>query len=796
LENVGYTARHHTFFEMLGNFSFGDYFKKTAIELAWEFLTQHLNLSPQKLWITVHKDDHEAKSIWLDDIGVDPSRFSMLGDKDNYWSMGETGPCGPCSEIFYDHGENIFGSPPGTPDEEGDRYIEIWNLVFMQYDRDVNGKLHPLPSPSVDTGMGLERISAIMQGKHNNYEIDLFEALISDISRHFLSIIPLEKLNIHSVRVIADHIRSCSFLILDGILPSNEGRGYVLRRIIRRAIRHGHQLGVKNAFFYKIYDALSQIMGKTYPELCEQANKVKAILQQEEKQFSRTLEQGLKLLNTVISDLKTENKTMISGKVLFKLYDTYGFPMDLTADIAREHALSIDEKGFSHCMAQQQARARNHHQFSSKNTSILSLDFKTSFLGYSSLTHEAELIAIIVKNEKHQTLSSSNDALLVLNQTVFYAESGGQVGDKGILKTAKGAVFKVTNTKKINQTIVHHGQLLQGELTLFTPIMAYVDSTQRQATANNHSATHLLQATLKRFLGLHVEQKGAYCDEERLRFDFSHSQALTQKQLFEIEHCVNDVIRKNYHVKTKISTLEQAKKEGITFLSAEKYSEQVRVLSIASFSVELCGGTHVHQTGNIGCFKIINEQGVASGIRRIEAVTGKKAIQTMQIQTQTHALLSEQLKTPPHLLNEKLTQYLEHSKLQEKTIEQLNQRWMKILIEQLLKKAILMNHVKYISAEIEGLEPSLLRTLSEQLCQQLDSGIVLLALKGKEKIHVISVIDQELTQQYHAGKLVKAFTKKIKGKGGGRPDMAQGGGSHLAALPLALSWVSEWVKMQ
>ncbi|MGB0496138.1 MAG: alanine--tRNA ligase [Kangiellaceae bacterium] len=792
LENVGYTARHHTFFEMLGNFSFGDYFKKEAIAYAWEFLTVNLGLPAEKLWITIHEEDTEAKDIWFNDIGIDQSRFSMLGDKDNYWSMGDTGPCGPCSEIFYDHGSSVEGGPPGTPEEDGDRYIEIWNLVFMQFNRDAKGELHNLPKPSVDTGMGLERISAVMQRRHNNYDIDLFANLISYIA----DILNVKNHADQSLRVIADHIRSCSFLILDGVLPGNEGRGYVLRRIIRRAIRHGNKLGAKTRFFYLLFDGLVEQMGEAYPELHNKANLIKNTLEKEEAQFAKTLEQGMRILNQAIDEMKENSSNKIDGEILFKLYDTYGFPIDLTADIAREKNLQIDTEGFDKCMQAQKERARSANKFSVDYNDQLSIDSQTTFLGYSSLNETVNLESIIVDGGEVDAIVEGTEAALVLDKTPFYAESGGQVGDTGLIQSESGAVFEVTDTIKLDRAFIHKGILRKGTLKSNSLVETRVNSDERKNTANNHSATHLLHASLIKLLGEHVEQKGSHCDSQRLRFDFSHPSAISQQELYAIEKCVNYHIRANHTVETQVTDMESAKDLGATMLFGEKYGELVRVLSMSEFSVELCGGTHVKQTGQIGAFKIISEQGIASGIRRIEAITGENAIEYTQKQSWLISQLASSLKTDRLSLNDKVDQLILKSKSQDREIDKLKSKLSSSQGSDLLNQVQRVGDVNLLSIQVENLDAKSLRGLSDQIRNKMGSGIILLASVQGEKVSAIAVVTKDLVKRYHAGNLMRELTAKIDGKGGGRPDMAQGGGTNANALPAAISWVKEWVEAQ
>lgn len=788
LENVGYTARHHTFFEMLGNFSFGDYFKQEAIRFAWDFLTKELNLPADKLWVTVHHDDKESEDIWFNEIGVDKTRFSRLGDKDNFWAMGDTGPCGPCSEIFYDHGEGVDGGPPGSPDEDGDRYIEIWNLVFMQFNRSKSGEMTPLPKPSVDTGMGLERIAAVMQHVHNNYEIDLFARLINFVAE----VLAVKDFSNQSLRVIADHIRSCSFLILDGVLPGNEGRGYVLRRIIRRAIRHGNKLGMKDNFFHRLVEGLTNEMGEAYPELRSKQSFIAETLLKEEQQFARTLEQGMKILEQDISEL---NGTEISGDTLFKLYDTYGFPIDLTADIARERNLSIDEGGFKKRMKEQQDRARQANQFGADYNDSIETDAKTEFTGYANSQTQSEILEIIVEGGVVDAVTQGTEASIVLDKTPFYAEAGGQVGDKGVL-VAQGIEFEVKDTVKSNDAFLHRGIVRQGNLIKGERVNAKINQQERDETALNHSATHLMHAALRSVLGTHVEQKGSLVDSERLRFDFSHPVPVLEEELFKIEQLVNRHIRANHTVETTESSMDEAKKLGAMMLFGEKYGETVRVLKMSEFSVELCGGTHVKQTGDIGAFKIVSEQGIASGVRRIEAITGESAIEYTQKQGWLINQIASSLKTDRLSLNEKIEQLIVKSKHQDREIEKLKNKLSSSKGGDLLNNVIEISGVKLLAVKIDGVDAKQLRTLSDQLKDKLGSGILVLAAVNDGKINLITGVTKDLTGKYHAGNLMKELATMLDGRGGGRPDMAQGGGANVAELHNALNWVKQWVESQ
>ncbi len=788
LENVGYTARHHTFFEMLGNFSFGDYFKKEAMSYAWQFLTEVLQLPAEKLWVTVHKDDKESEAIWFNEIGIDQNRFSRLGDKDNFWSMGDTGPCGPCSEIFYDHGEDVAGGPPGSPEEDGDRYIEIWNLVFMQFNRSKNGEMTPLPKPSVDTGMGLERISAVMQHVHNNYEIDLFANLINFIAK-------LLKINDHSnqsLRVIADHIRSCSFMILDGVTPGNEGRGYVLRRIIRRAIRHGNKLGAPDNFFNKLVEGLVLVMSDAYPELKSKQAFVEDVLLKEEQQFARTLEQGMKILEQDISELKS---TQISGETLFKLYDTFGFPVDLTADIARERNLTIDETGFETCMQEQRDRARAANQFGTDYNNSVESDTQTEFLGYETSKAQSKILEIIVEGGQVDAITHGTEAAIILDKTPFYAESGGQAGDKGILR-GEGFEFEVQDTTKVQNAFLHKGIVRFGSIRKNELVEAKINQLERDETALNHSATHLMHAALRSILGEHVQQKGSLVDSQRLRFDFSHPEAVTQEELFKIEKLVNQHIRENHQIKTQVASMDDAKQLGAMMLFGEKYGDTVRVLSMSNFSVELCGGTHTSQTGNIGAFKIISEQGIASGVRRIEAITGDSAIEYTQKQGWLINQLASSLKTDRLSLSEKVEQIIIKAKQQDREIEKLKSKISSSQGGSLLDQLVKVGEIKLLAVKVEGVDAKGLRDLSDDIKTKLGSGVIALAAEIDGKISLVTAVTKDLIPRYHAGNLMKELTLKLDGRGGGRPDMAQGGGNNITELSAVLDWVKQWVSEQ
>ncbi len=789
LENVGYTARHHTFFEMLGNFSFGDYFKKEAIHYAWDFLTGVLEIPPEKLWVTVFNEDSEAEAIWLDEVGIDPKRFSRIGAKDNFWSMGDVGPCGPCSEIFYDHGEDVAGGPPGSPDEEGDRYIEIWNLVFMQYDRDKAGNLNPLPAPSVDTGMGLERIAAVVQGVHSNYEIDLFQNLL----KHVAQLAAVDDLENSSLRVIADHIRSCSFLITDGVLPSNEGRGYVLRRIIRRAIRHGYRLGIHETFFYKLVKPLVDEMGDAYPELNQAQAQVERVLKKEEERFAETLEQGMKVLESCVEKLDSR---VIPGDVVFLLYDTYGFPVDLTADYAREQGLSVDHAGFEVEMAKQRDRARAGGRFNADYDQDIDHDSQTAFTGYDTLEDQATIRGLFKQGEAVERLEQGEEGVVILDQTPFYAESGGQVGDSGIIKTSSG-IFEVVDTQKQGTDLfLHKGKVVQGHLSCDDACQPCVDQAKRRATELNHSATHLLHAALRQVLGEHVSQKGSLVNAERLRFDFAHFEPMTAQELAEVERLVNEQIRLNTSVKAEIMAKDEAVKAGAMALFGEKYGDEVRVLKIGEFSTELCGGTHVNQAGDIGLFKIISESGVASGVRRIEAVTGEAALNWMNAREQALIGVANMLKSSPENVLEKTRQLLDKNRALEKEVERLKARLASSAGGELTAQAVDVEGIKVLAVKLDDVDNKALRAMMDQLKNKLGSAAIVLATVNGDKVGLIAGVTKDQTHRIKAGDLVNAVATKVGGKGGGRPDMAQAGGTNPAALGDALKDVPSWVKQQ
>ncbi|WP_445358776.1 alanine--tRNA ligase [Microbulbifer sp. ANSA005] len=790
LENVGYTARHHTFFEMLGNFSFGDYFKREAIRFAWEFLTKVLNLPEERLWVTVHISDDEAADIWLKEMGVSAERFSRL-DEDNFWQMGDTGPCGPSSEIFYDHGADVPGGPPGSDNDDLDRYIEIWNLVFMQYERTADGELHPLPKPSVDTGMGLERIAAVMQGVHSNYEIDLFQALLKAAGE----VVGCSDLEEKSLRVIADHIRSCSFLIADGVMPSNEGRGFVLRRIIRRAVRHGHKLGHKDIFFYKLVEALAEQMGDAYPELREKQQVIENALRKEEEQFAKTLDKGMALLEDALASLEGSE---IPGELVFTLHDTYGFPTDLTQDIARERGLSLDMDGYEAAMEAQRQRARAAGKFKQDYTDVLELEGATEFLGYNATEATGKVLAIVKGGEQVERLEEGEEGAIVLDRTPFYAESGGQVGDSGYLSSGD-ARFEVRDCTKQSAHHLHTGKLLKGSIAVGETLEAVVSADVRQSTALNHSATHLLHAALRKVLGEHVIQKGSLVDSERLRFDFSHPEAVTAKQLHAIESLVNSQIRANTPVETHETDIESAKAMGAMALFGEKYGDTVRVLSMGksddkAFSVELCGGTHVKRTGDIGLIRIVGESGIASGQRRIEAVTGAHAMSLFDQAQQRLEHVATLLKARPDSLADKVEQLLLNNRKLEKEIAQLKTKLASGAGGDLSTQAIELAGFKLLATSIDGADPKSLRDLADQMKNKLGSGVVLLAAPGDEKVALVAAVTQDLTDRLSAGDLMRFAAGKLGGKGGGRKDMAQGGGTDVSALPNMLKEVPNWIE--
>ena len=785
LENVGYTARHHTFFEMLGNFSFGDYFKREAIQFAWQFLTVTLALPADKLWITVFEDDDEAASIWIDEMGVNPSRISRIGAKDNFWSMGDTGPCGPCSEIFYDHGPDVAGGPPGTAEEDGDRYIEIWNLVFMQYDRASDGSLTDLPKPSVDTGMGLERLVAVLQNVHNNYDIDLFRHLIDSIQELSGTEDPTHT----SLRVVADHIRSCSFMITDGVQPSNEGRGYVLRRIIRRAIRHGHQLGLKDAFFYKLVRPLVEEMGEAFPEIAEAQSNVERTLKKEEARFADTLDKGLRILDQVIANMADKE---IPGETVFLLYDTYGFPIDLTADIARERHLTIDIAGFEREMEAQRTRARSASQFSGGLSKKTTIDSETEFCGYEQIQNSSKISHILVDDNHVDQLHAGQQGIVILKQSAFYAESGGQAGDIGQI-TTDNASFNVIDTHKQGKAFAHIGELENGSLHIGDDVTAHIDESNRIATSLNHSATHLLHAALQQLLGDHVTQKGSLVNSERLRFDFSHFEPVNQQQLHSIERLVNQQIRINHNVNTDVMNIEQAKATGAVALFGEKYDAKVRVLSMGEFSTELCGGTHVNRTGDIGLIKITSEVGIASGIRRIEAVTGERALDLIESNQEKLLAVATLLKAEPDNIKEKIVLLVQKSRQIEKDLDKLKRKLASSAGSDLANTAQSICGINVIASRLEGVDDKSLRDTVDELKNKLAPAAIILSTIEDDKITLIAGVTKDITDKVRAGDLVSHVAVQVGGKGGGRPDMAQGGGNQPDNLASALDSVTGWI---
>lgn len=792
LDNVGYTARHHTFFEMLGNFSFGDYFKHDAIHFAWELLTskEWFNLPKEKLTVTVYETDDEAYSIWQNEIGIPKERIIRIGDNkgapyasDNFWQMGDTGPCGPCTEIFYDHGDHIWGGPPGSAEEDGDRFIEIWNIVFMQFNRHPDGTMEPLPKPSVDTGMGLERIAAVLQHVNSNYEIDLFKKLIKDTAQ----IIQTKDLESKSLRVIADHIRSCAFLISDGVMPSNEGRGYVLRRIIRRAVRHGHMLGAKDIFFYKLVKPLIEVMGSAATELAHNQKMVENTLKTEEEQFLKTLERGLFLLDQELGKI---TGSVLPGDIAFKLYDTYGFPLDLTADVCREKNITIDEDGFNKCMEEQRKRARESSAFSVDYSNVIKLDDKTEFLGYQETEASGKVIAIFQGGHKVESINAGDEAIIVLDKTPFYGESGGQIGDKGVL-TAANVEFKVIDCQKYGKSIGHIGNITKGSLKVGDTVTAAIDVELRERIRRNHSATHLLQAALQQILGKHVHQKGSLVNDSYLRFDFSHNQAITSEQLIEIENLVNQQIRRNLLVEIELMPIDQAKSKGAMALFGEKYEEIVRVLTMGDFSIELCGGTHVSRTGDIGLFKITSESSIASGVRRIEATSGQNAMEYIHYEANLLNQIGLLIKSDKSTILTRVEQLIDQTKVLEKTIEQLKAEKASQESQQLLNQCEKINNKNLLIAKLDNVEAKLLRTMIDDLKNQLKTGVIVLAAVNDGKINLAAGVTNDLLGIVKAGELVSQLALKVGGKGGGRPDFAQAGGMDLSALPEALSSVKK-----
>ncbi|ACD10528.1 alanine--tRNA ligase [Shigella boydii] len=794
LENVGYTARHHTFFEMLGNFSFGDYFKHDAIQFAWELLTSEkwFALPKERLWVTVYESDDEAYEIWEKEVGIPRERIIRIGDNkgapyasDNFWQMGDTGPCGPCTEIFYDHGDHIWGGPPGSPEEDGDRYIEIWNIVFMQFNRQADGTMEPLPKPSVDTGMGLERIAAVLQHVNSNYDIDLFRTLIQAVAK----VTGATDLSNKSLRVIADHIRSCAFLIADGVMPSNENRGYVLRRIIRRAVRHGNMLGAKETFFYKLVGPLIDVMGSAGEDLKRQQAQVEQVLKTEEEQFARTLERGLALLDEELAKLSGDT---LDGETAFRLYDTYGFPVDLTADVCRERNIKVDEAGFEAAMEEQRRRAREASGFGADYNAMIRVDSASEFKGYDHLELNGKVTALFVDGKAVDAINAGQEAVVVLDQTPFYAESGGQVGDKGELKGANFS-FAVEDTQKYGQAIGHIGKLAAGSLKVGDAVQADVDEARRARIRLNHSATHLMHAALRQVLGTHVSQKGSLVNDKVLRFDFSHNEAMKPEEIRVVEDLVNAQIRRNLPIETNIMDLEAAKAKGAMALFGEKYDERVRVLSMGDFSTELCGGTHASRTGDIGLFRIISESGTAAGVRRIEAVTGEGAITTVHADSDRLSEVAHLLKGDSNNLADKVRSVLERTRQLEKELQQLKEQAAAQESANLSSKAIDVNGVKLLVSELSGVEPKMLRTMVDDLKNQLGSTIIVLATVAEGKVSLIAGVSKDVTDRVKAGELIGMVAQQVGGKGGGRPDMAQAGGTDAAALPAALASVKGWV---
>ncbi|EGB6327213.1 alanine--tRNA ligase [Salmonella enterica] len=794
LENVGYTARHHTFFEMLGNFSFGDYFKHDAIQFAWELLTGEnwFALPKERLWVTVYEIDDEAYEIWEKEVGIPRERIIRIGDNkgapyasDNFWQMGDTGPCGPCTEIFYDHGEHIWGGPPGSPEEDGDRYIEIWNIVFMQFNRQADGTMEPLPKPSVDTGMGLERIAAVLQHVNSNYDIDLFRTLIEAVAK----VTGATDLGNKSLRVIADHIRSCAFLVADGVLPSNENRGYVLRRIIRRAVRHGNMLGAKETFFYKLVGPLIEVMGSAGEELKRQQAQVEQVLKTEEEQFARTLERGLALLDEELAKLQGDT---LDGETAFRLYDTYGFPVDLTADVCRERNIKVDEAGFEAAMEEQRRRAREASGFGADYNAMIRVDSASEFKGYDHLELNGKVTALFVDGKAVEAINAGQEAVVVLDRTPFYAESGGQVGDKGELKGA-GFTFAVDDTQKYGQAIGHLGKLSAGALKVGDAVQADVDEARRARIRLNHSATHLMHAALRQVLGTHVAQKGSLVSDKVLRFDFSHNEAMKPSEIRQVEDLVNAQIRRNLPIETNIMDLDAARAKGAMALFGEKYDERVRVLSMGDFSTELCGGTHASRTGDIGLFRIISESGTAAGIRRIEAVTGEGAMATVHAQSDRLNDIAHLLKGDSQNLGDKVRAVLERTRQLEKELQQLKDQAAAQESANLSSKAVDLNGVKLLVSELAGIEPKMLRTMVDDLKNQLGSTVIVLATVVEGKVSLIAGVSKDVTDRVKAGELIGMVAQQVGGKGGGRPDMAQAGGTDAAALPAALASVQGWV---
>ncbi|WGE47323.1 alanine--tRNA ligase [Actinobacillus equuli] len=795
LENVGYTARHHTFFEMMGNFSFGDYFKQDAIQFGWEYLTspQWLGLPKEKLYVTVYETDDEAYEIWNKIVGVPTDHIIRIGDNkgapyasDNFWAMGDTGPCGPCTEIFYDHGDTFWGGLPGTPEEDGDRYIEVWNIVFMQFNRQADGTMEKLPKPSVDTGMGLERMTAVMQHVNSNYETDIFQTLIKEVA----SLLNVTDLDNKSLRVVADHIRACSYLIADGVVPSNEGRGYVLRRIIRRAVRHGNLLGAKEAFFYKLVPTLATVMGHAGEILTQKQTHIQKTLKAEEEQFARTLERGLALLEDALT--KVENNTL-SGEVAFKLYDTYGFPLDLTADVCRERNITIDEAGFEAEMKAQRERAKASSNFGTDYNNVIKVDGQTDFIGYDKLEAQATVVGLFSNGKAVDAIQSGESAVIILDQTPFYAEMGGQVGDSGLIST-EICEFTVSDTQKYGQVFGHIGQLTSGSLSIGDKVTAYVEANRRKAITANHSATHLLHSALREVLGEHVAQKGSLVSEDALRFDFSQPEAITKAQLEEIERIVNRKIRENIQVVIETMDIESAKQKGAMALFGEKYGDVVRVVGMTEFSIELCGGTHVQHTGEIGLFKLVSEGAVAAGVRRVEAVTGEKAMDWLHNQQRVIQQSAELLKADSNSLVEKIQQLQDKAKRTEKELQQLKDKFAAQTGSELAKQASQINGVNVIIQKLEGVETKSLRTMVDDLKNQFENAVVVFGSVADDKVNLIVGVTKDLSSKVNAGELVGAMAQQVGGKGGGRADMAMAGGSEPQHLDSALQFAQEWIQ--
>ena len=786
LENVGYTARHHTFFEMLGNFSFGDYFKRDAIRYCWELLTGVLGLPPEKLWVTVYESDDEAARIWFDDVGIDQARFTRCGEKDNFWAMGDTGPCGPCSEVFYDHGPEVPGGPPGSPDEDGDRYVELWNLVFMQFNRDAGGAMEPLPRPSVDTGMGLERMAAVLQGVHSNYETDLFRTLIGAAAE----ITGAGDSGDKSLRVIADHIRSCAFLVTDGVVPSNEGRGYVLRRIVRRAIRHGHRLGVRDPFFWRMVAPLDAGMGDAYPELRRRRERVERALRQEEEQFARTLDQGMRVLEDAIAGL--EGGT-IPGETVFRLYDTYGFPVDLTADVARERSLGVDLDEFERAMEGQRARARASSRFKAQHEAEVDVGGASAFTGYDRLDGKATVTALLRDGESVERLGPEESGWVVLDETPFYAEAGGQIGDRGRL-SAGGIGFEVTDTQRHGDAIVHVGVVTGGALPLGAVVEARVDAKARRATARNHSATHLLHSALRAVLGEHVEQKGSLVAPDRLRFDFSHYDPVTREEIRRIESLVSSWVLGNDEARTDVVPLEEARRGGAIALFGEKYDDPVRVLTIGDYSAELCGGTHVARSGDVGLFKIVSESGIAAGVRRIVALTGEGALAWMRSMEDRLERITGSMKADPETVADRVEAMLAHNRELERDLDRLKARVAASRGDDLAAQAVDVGGLKVLAAKIDGADPKALRKTVDQLKSRLGSAAVVLATVKAEKVALVAGVTKDYTDRIEAGTLANHVASQVGGRGGGRPDLAQAGGNDPSRVDQAIRSVPGWVR--